>query len=100
MCVNTCPKMNTSSAYPDEYQFADNYTKTCVRICPASQNTFGDVVWLICVLTCPTGYYAQEDPVRHCVQVCANQTWGDPVRRFCVTTPTDCPTINGTHYYA
>ena len=101
MCVSECPRINSSDTnYPDEYQFADNFSKTCVRICPEDQNTFGDVVWLACVYTCPDGYFAQEEPVRHCVQVCDDDTWGDPIRKFCVTSPMDCPTINDTHYYA
>ena len=50
--------------------------------------------------TCPPDFFAQEDPVRHCVDTCAEETWGDPVRRFCVVAPSSCPTINGTHYYA
>lgn len=55
MCVDICP--NTTDT--DEFQFADNYSKTCVTVCPASQSTWGDVVSLQCVYTCPIDYFSQ-----------------------------------------
>lgn len=56
MCVDVCP--STNEATP-QLQFSDNLTKTCVTICPVSQGTFGDVLSMRCVLTCPEGYFAQ-----------------------------------------
>lgn len=96
MCVDSCPV----TAVGADLQFADNLTKTCVTVCPSSQNTWGDPISLACVLVCPLNYYAQQVPVRHCVTVCSSGTWGQDIKRTCVTTPFDCPTVNGTHYYA
>ncbi len=98
-CVAICPTYTNGSL-----KFSDNYTKTCVGVCPSSQGTFGDQTSLRCVSVCPLGYYAQLTstvfPNRYCVQTCDTGTWSEDVLRTCVLTPTDCPTINGTHYYA
>lgn len=56
------------------------------------------------MLVCPLGTYAQLVssifPDRYCVQTCDTGTWSEDVLRTCVLTPFDCPTINGSHYYA
>jgi hypothetical protein len=95
MCVYVCPSYANTTL-----QFADNSTKTCVSICPSTNSTWGDNSTLSCVLTCPTGSYAQEVPYRYCVQKCAVDTWGEDIRRTCVTSPLMCPTVNGSYYYA
>ena len=48
MCVDICP-----STTGGDLQFSDNLTKTCVTVCPSSQDTWGDVVSLRCVPVCP-----------------------------------------------
>jgi len=97
LCVYVCPALNNGTL-----QFADNSTKTCVTTCPSSQSTYGDNTTLSCVKTCPVGSYAQYtiNPFRYCVSVCAVGTWGEDVKRTCVTSPLMCPTVNGSMYYA
>lgn len=95
MCVYVCPNLTNGTR-----QFADNSTKTCVTVCPSSQSTFGDNLTVSCVNTCPLGSFAQTVPLRYCVAKCAVGTWGEHLKRTCVTSPLLCPTVNGTKYYA
>ena len=95
LCVFVCPTLVNGTL-----QFADNSSRSCVTICPSANSTFGDNDTVSCVNSCPLGSYAQETPYRYCVAKCATGTWGEDIKRTCVTSPLMCPTVNGSLYYA
>lgn len=83
LCSSTCPGL---------YRFRDNSTKSCVPICPASNQTFGDSTGDQCVYICPDGTFAQLDVDRRCVPGCAPDTWGNKISKICITQPLiSCP---------
>jgi len=90
LCASVCPGTN---------YFRDNRTQNCVYVCPSANSslglpdTYGDSTTDACVPTCPSGWFAQNEINRTCVQVCQAGTWGNTVTRTCITNPvTSCPT--------
>jgi len=69
-------------------EFADNYTRTCVNVCPGlgTQDTFADSSTMRCVRICPGSTYA-ENTTKTCESTCTSG-YSDPVSKYCVAR---CP---------
>lgn len=75
------------------YIFADDYTRRCVTLCPASQNTYGDSTNSNCTMNCPwtVGLYTFRDPsTQTCVTKCPvnPSLYADNSTKTCVD---NCP---------
>jgi hypothetical protein len=102
LCVTECTH---NASY---FSYANEFTRACVTVCPASKGLVGDqLIWKCvarcssltqyadlnagyCVSLCPSGYFA-DNSTQTCVSNCSQYTlmYGDTVNRVCVTV---CPT--------
>lgn len=75
---------------PSPYIYADDFSRQCVTMCPASQNTWGDAGNNFCSSTCPwvAGNYLYKDPsTQKCVSTCPvnPSLYKDNGTQFCVS---------------
>lgn len=113
ICVKTCSVSTeygnpinqlcvVKSSCTAPFIYADDYSRQCVTLCPASQNTFGDATNNYCTLTCPWGptlYQFRDPSTQTCVSNCPidPSLYADNSTFNCVSS---CPTVNSVAYYA
>lgn len=64
-------------------QFRDDFSYSCVDICPPSPPTYADSISGNCTTICSDGYYSYNE-TRTCKSKCPDGWYADPYSKSCV----------------